>query len=59
MNGKIEYYNQTIRVTKQKKTLTIQDIQLLFIENNLSGNSIYIETGLDSLWGYGEISDSS
>ena len=56
MDGNLQYSNRTIRVIipSQRQTLTYKDIELLFIEDKRRGNSIYTDTGLDSLQGYGE-----
>ena len=56
MDGSLEYSNQTIRVTipSQRTPLTYRDIQLLFIEDRQWGNSVYTDTDLKPLYGYGE-----
>ena len=56
MDGSLEYYNQTIYITipSQRTALTFKDIKLLFIEDKWRRNSIYTDTALDPLYGYGE-----
>lgn len=53
--GKLQYSNQTINVTLPTPEILIyRGIELLFIEDKLRGNSMYIDTGVEALCGYGK-----
>lgn len=56
MDGKLQYDNNTIRVwiPSQRRNLTYEDIEVLFVEDKQWGNSIYTSTGLNVLLGYGK-----
>ena len=56
MDGKLQYDNNTIRVwiPSQRRNLTYEDIEVLFVEDKQWGNSIYTGTGLNVLRGYGK-----
>ena len=54
-DGKLQYLNQTIYVTfPSQEVIMYEEIQLLFIEDKLGGNSIYTDTGVEALYGCGK-----
>ena len=53
--GKLQYIDQTIYVTfPSQEVLAFEGIRILHIEDKLKGNSVYTNTGVESLCGYGK-----
>ena len=53
--GKLQYLNRTVYVTfPSQEVIMYEEIQLLFIEDKLRGNSIYTDTGVEALYGCGK-----